>query len=313
LIFSAPTAFGQSITATKAYVDRKYAEATNKLSKIDTSVKLHALVPETTDATVTLRPEDGKANWVEGTVSGMGSKLELSKLTFGGFDLHHVNNMTGEDEQVIHVPDFVIPQEAYTYRIGDYAPEGFTPVFIYINSDIQLTNDVMLRPTNFELWAGGVDLHQAETGGSFFAEVMGFYDVVNKLYSNTLTDRDFIWVDGDNSSYVEVSRASRAMSVQVPQGVDSARTFTLTVTSDASSSVDVTWDGADEIIEAFPGASKLAVGTTVWDVKEVAPGKFRVERASSPAQSAPLTLISPNGRTVQLAVDNDLVLEVKEK
>ena len=38
LIFSAPTAFGQSITATKAYVDRKYAEATNAVPSIVTNV-----------------------------------------------------------------------------------------------------------------------------------------------------------------------------------------------------------------------------------------------------------------------------------
>jgi hypothetical protein len=37
LIFSAPTAFGQSITATKAYVDRKYAEATNAVPSIVTN------------------------------------------------------------------------------------------------------------------------------------------------------------------------------------------------------------------------------------------------------------------------------------
>ena len=37
LIFSAPTAFGQSITATKAYVDRKYAEATNAVASIVTN------------------------------------------------------------------------------------------------------------------------------------------------------------------------------------------------------------------------------------------------------------------------------------
>lgn len=37
LIFSAPAAFGQSITATKAYVDRKYAEATNAVAIIVTA------------------------------------------------------------------------------------------------------------------------------------------------------------------------------------------------------------------------------------------------------------------------------------
>ena len=37
LIFSAPTAFGQSITATKAYVDRKYTEATNAVAIIVTA------------------------------------------------------------------------------------------------------------------------------------------------------------------------------------------------------------------------------------------------------------------------------------
>jgi hypothetical protein len=37
LIFSASTAFGQSITATKAYVDRRYTEATNAVPSIVTN------------------------------------------------------------------------------------------------------------------------------------------------------------------------------------------------------------------------------------------------------------------------------------
>jgi hypothetical protein len=37
LIFSAPTAFGQSITATKAYVDRRYTDATNAVAFIVTN------------------------------------------------------------------------------------------------------------------------------------------------------------------------------------------------------------------------------------------------------------------------------------
>ena len=67
-----------------------------------------------------------------------------------------------------------------------------------------------------------------------------------------------------------------------------------------------------EVVEALPGASKLVPGLTVWDVAEVAPGKFRVERASSPSQSAPLTLTAPGGRVAELTVGDDLVLEVKE-
>ena len=82
--------------------------------------------------------------------------------------------------------------------------------------------------------------------------------------------------------------------------------------TDADSETEVTWQGG-EVIEALPGASKLVPGLNVWDVAEVAPGKFKVERASNPAQSAPLTLTAPNGRVAELTVDDDLVLEVKEK
>ena len=104
------------------------------------------------------------------------------------------------------------------------------------------------------------------------------------------------------------------LRVAIPASTDTAkaRRFSLAVETDAGSEMAVEWQGG-EVIEAAPGASNLVPGLTVWDVAEVAPGKFKVERASGPAQSAPLTLIAPNGRVAELTVGDDLVLEVKEK
>ena len=107
--------------------------------------------------------------------------------------------------------------------------------------------------------------------------------------------------------------APRSLRVTLPStDATKARKFTLAVETDAGSEMAVEWQGG-VVIEATPDATNLVPGLTVWDVAEVAPGKFKVGRASTPARSVPLTLTSPGGRVAELTVGDDLVLEVKEK
>ena len=141
------------------------------------------------------------------------------------------------------------------------------------------------------------------------------YDVIKELTSVTGISSDNCEIFFSDYSMLQNTgelTPPRYPIMVLPSATDHARQFSLALETNAETEKAVEWQGG-EVIEAVPGASKLVPGLNVWDVAEVAPGKFRVERASSPARSVPLTLTSPNGRTVQLAVDNDLVLEVKEK
>lgn len=105
------------------------------------------------------------------------------------------------------------------------------------------------------------------------------------------------------------SGSSTPVHITLPASTGPARSFSLALTTDAKKETDVIWEGADNVVEAFPGASKLAVGTTVWDVKEVAPGKMLVNRA--PAASGTPTIVGDNGATYTLGIDSDGTLEVR--
>jgi hypothetical protein len=325
-LLSAGAAFGQSITATKAYVDRKYAEATNELSKIDTSVKLHAIVPKVTDTTVTLKPVAGAANYVEG-VSGVGTAsidvehryIRLIRLTLG---------FSSADGKFFS--DDCLPETDMEYRlVRKYQFEGW---YLY---DIETVNDVPfdLDDDGMLPYAGVIPAGSRFTLSSrldFSEEINNQIEIrdgfnfvgwggalqLDLSRHSTLSNGEWELVEAIEHSYecenTGTENPPKSIMLRLPSSTGHARRFSLAVETDAESEKFVEWQGG-EVIEAFPGASKLAPGLNVWDVAEIMPGKFRVSRASTPAQSAPLTLTAPNGRVAQLTVGDDLVLEVKEE
>jgi hypothetical protein len=314
LIFS-PTAFGQSITATKAYVDRKYAEATNKLSKIDTSVKLHALTPEVTDTTVTLRPVDGAANWVAEKVAGVFDETVGDiKISLDGYincEIYSRPDYEGDFYELMLRCE--ISQDAW--RLSEFSDDDS-----YFTLSFHTTKDVGLYDGETRVGyipeGRRVELYiYKDYEPDYSRSASGTFDC--GLYVEGILEISGTpcWMETDStySQHVDFIPAKSPV-VAIPTSTDSAkaRRFTLAVETDAETEKAVEWQGG-EVVEALPGASKLVPGLTVWDVAEVAPGKFRIGRASSPAQSAPLTLTAPNGRVAELTVDDDLVLEVKEK
>ena len=189
-------------------------------------------------------------------------------------------------------------------RVRFKAEKSWTAIGEYFNVDVTANDSASLS------FMFGTDL--SGIGPYYPFDFGGFYDVFDVRSSG---DEDVvIWGSGiENLSMTQSFVKGFTPVVALPKSTDStkARRFSLAVETDAETEKAVEWQGG-EVIEAVPGASKLVPGLNVWDVAEVAPGRFRVDRASSPAQSAPLTLTAPGGRVAELAVGDDLVLEVKE-
>ncbi|MBE6396834.1 MAG: hypothetical protein E7046_07505 [Lentisphaerae bacterium] len=303
--------------AKKAEVTKAIAAAMKDASA---SVKLHALTPEVTDTTVTLKPVDGEANWVDG-------RLQVKSIrTWGGCT--------------------VLPSHWIVYFFDPDNDEEVSLNITRIFEDceiIEVRYSVITEETTIYLRTTGInyvfDDQYGEVVGEIPADTQFFCIVMGEIQLDRLTDNPInvdleysdltehiVWEDkyaslefvaSDLTGLLEmtynVSTPVQHLAVSLPASADAtkARCFSLAVETDVETEKAVEWQGG-EVVEALPGASKLAPGLTVWDVAEVAPGKFRVERASSPAQSAPLTLTAPNGRVAELAVDDDLVLEVKE-
>lgn len=332
------------------------AAITAALKDAGASVKLHALTPEVTDATVTLKPVDGTANYVAEPLTGMkpadGGEFSLCVLDLGplGFDMIFAGMYYGCDVKF----DFVerVQLNGVRYVATEY---GYATVFnITVMDDLDGTL-AALRPLDeiegavnaFPFGVGekliripvGTVLDIIRLGpdvtanteqeivlsvdGEEFSimqdpsgmnplETGGFVNLHPELEGFEILDFFGDYVQG--TIYFDVS-GGKAYNLQVaiPASTDSAkaRKFTLAVETDVETETTVEWEDG-EVVEAVPGASKLVPGLTVWDVAEVAPGKFKVERASTPAQSAPLTLTAPGGRVAELTVGDDLVLEVKE-
>ena len=281
------------------------------------SVKLHALAPEVTDTTVTLKPVDGAANWVDGKVECGGIsvytgsfKLASSCFVFDSegdnyfrcrvefteqnaiVDSYSADYQVSEDNIWIHTFRLTTKTDVPIYKVGTDEIVGKFPVMSLV-----LENEVEGTDTDVDhvVFSSPVFLGSLWWKADFTVDFTG-YAVTEE--PNGYLDRIFeVGPDG--------------LNITLPTPADHARQFSLTLETDAEEEQDVTWSGGT-VIEAFPGASKLVPGLTVWDVAEVAPGKFRVSRASSPAQSAPLTLTAPGGRVAELTVGDDLVLEVKE-
>jgi hypothetical protein len=111
---------------------------------------------------------------------------------------------------------------------------------------------------------------------------------------------------------VEATRpVPKALSIYLQgSSSDGPRDFSLLVSNDASAEQDVNWMtvSGDEFIEKFPGATKLAPGRTVWDVKEVAPNVYLVDR--TPGADG-ISIAGDDGNTYSLGVDNEGTLEVR--
>lgn len=130
--------------------------------------------------------------------------------------------------------------------------------------------------------------------------------------SVTVVSTDSGFTVDDATGFVEPARVDPEFTLHVampdadPPGT--RRKFTLALVTDATEGIPVVWDGIT-VVEAFPGASALAAGTTVWDVSEVSPGTFRIDRSPAPAG---LLLTSPSGRKARLTLCDDLTLNVTE-
>ena len=299
--------------AKKAEVTKAIAAAMKDASA---SVKLHALTPEVTDTTVTLKPVDGAANYVDGKVEVIPIVTSRSfRLLFIVVAL--ITDRNGESVQRTDYfsidfssddADVILESgEYYTtiLRVKFKAIKRWTAIGEYFNVDV-IANDSDSLSLVFETELSGI-------GPYYVVDCSGFSDVF-EIRSSGIEDVDIFGAGYEELSLTQSFVKGFTHVVALPASTDSAkaRRFTLAVETDAETEKAVEWQGG-EVIEALPGASKLLPGLTVWDVAEVAPGKFRVDRASSPAQSVPLTLTSPSGRVAELTVGDDLVLEVKEK
>lgn len=274
--------------------------------------ELHKLVPETSDTTVTLKPVDGAANWVDGVV-GAGSFVET-------FSFKHVACVEAWNEDDDSVADFdaVLELDNTNSVIVNKLDSQTTEVILRATKNVDLydlTDSTKHRgyiyegavlefelaePTDFT----GTVPFRRELDASYWGEEAYIWDPVPNAVSIGVPD------GYSQPGFYAVSAGSNPR-ITLPGSTGHARSFSLALTTDATTERAIEWQGG-EVIEAVPGASKLVPGLTVWDVAEVAPGKFKVERASSPAQSAPLMLTAPNGRVAELTVGDDLVLEVKE-
>ena len=298
------------------------AQKNPDLSDYAKKTKLHALTPEVTDTTVTLAPVDGAANWVDGRVEKVNDVSTMSYAVRGGMyiEVYSEPDYEGdiiEEEFVyfdapkgtIKLDDIYCVEEGYVYELTFTVLEDLE--LRYVDPDSGRV--VGYVPKGAKLFATVFEGDWGENlEGQFTCATMvddavftGFKEGGSVNYGEM----------GDGGTLIQdvTVDLGRRVAVTLPASADAAkaRRFSLAIETDTESEKAVEWQGG-EVIEALPGASKLVPGLNVWDVAEVAPGKFKVERASSPAQSAPLTLTAPGGRVTELAVDDDLVLEVKE-
>lgn len=323
----------------EAYAKKKEVTAAIEKAMKDASasVKLHALTPEVTDTTVTLKPVDGAANYVDGRVEAQSRivgrnfsatyKIWCEYLWVPGDESeNHMISVTftcpiNEGNSVI---EGIYPDEfegEWRFRIittqdipaeidsrypelfkGAMIPKGTRLSYLIYDLEIEEGCNTDLSQCSFRT------LYSIPSPWYAITPVPENLDVDGKYYN-----RDLYELDEGRSVTHQVVRRDITAAVAIPASADTAkaRSFTLAVETDVEAEKAVEWQGG-EVIEAVPGASKLVPGLNVWDVAEVAPGKFSVDRASTPAQSAPLTLTAPNGRVAELVVGDDLVLEVKE-
>lgn len=273
------------------------------------------LAPETSDTEVVLKPVDGKANWVDQKITSLpgavGSTVMYYELELSG----DVRSSSGDIIDQLDAREYGIPAQVFAVSFDSF-DQGTPCVRVEVREDLTV-KDYM-----------GSDCFKFVKGRSAVLHVWGHED--DSFLHNTHT---FIVADclSDLGSWVgayasekdaEVSTANltryaepysvpgKSLSVSLPGSTGQARSFSLTLATDAEKETDVTWGGATGIVEAFPGASKLIPGEVVWDVKEVAPGKMLVNRAPGAAGGA-VTITGDNGTVYTLGVDSEGTLEVR--
>ena len=336
---SVPEAYGkddpQEVTLAVSTVDLEtYAKKDDVTAAIEkalkdasASVKLHALTPEVTDTTVTLKPVDGAANYVEGKVEVDPARPVITSVDVNIGNIEAVFEFlepeTGEigsnyaEANNIHI-------ECALENYNESSPSGVEHFGYW---DLRTTSEVVCAnpsgapictiPSGITFTAAAVSSEKIDGENVFneYIRLFDFFDLNDKIIWHASEGEQLVHKAFNDIALIQNATvsASRSSKICLPASTDSAkaRRFILALETDVETEKAVEWQGG-EVVEAVPGASKLVPGLTVWDVSEVAPGKFKVSRASSPAQSAPLTLTAPNGRVAELAVDDDLVLEVKE-
>ena len=246
-----------------------------------TGIDFHALTPEISDTTLTLNPVDGRANWVEDVVMGCSEKNTEWRVQV------RATIESVEDFQVVSYPKYT-------------AEYGKDVVIRYNGSEFEMEwlHDVVVEGCTFKagIYLFPYNDSQALTALYFDSSLLdGFVEV------------DYPWML--IAVEAECSRINPDFKyfVTLPAATDHARRFSLALETDADSEKEVIWSGGT-VVEKFPGASKLAVGRTVWDVKEVSPDEFLVDRA--PGASG-ISLTGDNGKAYTLGVDGDGVLEVR--
>lgn len=318
--------------ATKAYVEEAVKEAGGA------SNQFHKLTPETSDSKVTLKPVDGKANWVAGEVI-------TQSIKEGSFDFTWRYTWVYESEDVEDYFEVYTNKGALNPSTATITGYGSTSwgtlecIYLTLKQPIEFNEvngpkwmtpgqldkfRIGTIPAGTEVTVWPVFFDDGPDGESAPYETQNFYaeyfSVSSKDLSFSDKPDDIIEVDGvsyfkslyedtgTDAIHIGKSLVKHPVQVSIPASTGPSRRASLVLTTNAQEESDVTWEGADEIVEAFPGAKKLAPGTTVWDVKEVMPNTFLVDRA--PATSG-VAITGDDGTAYTLGVDADGTLEVR--
>ena len=285
------------------------------------------LVPETSEDKVTLKPVDGAANWVDGKVEVGSARPVITSVDVNIGTVEAVFEFF-EPETGEIISTFIDANNIHIEcALEDYNENSPSEVEHFGYWNLRTTSEVVCAnpsgtpictiPSGITFTAAAVSSEKIDGENVFNEHIRLFdlFDFYDKIIWHTSEGEQLVHNAFYDMALIQNATvsASRSSKICLPTSTDTtkARKFTLAVETDVDAEKAVEWQGG-EVIEAVPGASKLVPGLTMWDVAEVAPGKFKVERASSPAQSAPLTLTAPNGRVAELTVGDDLVLEVKE-
>ena len=173
--------------------------------------------------------------------------------------------------------------------------------------DISYFNDQIGHiPMNFEIYLGSY------MDNTYFSEIGGW-------------NLNFGYVDGKSISYdgggtipvyfnrmVDIISPRRNIIFNIPSvnlRDNSFSDFTVKLNRANANTADVAWRGLSGMIEKFPGASRMIPGTNVWRVTSVGNGLALIDRNTNSADGV---LTSPSGRKAELALNDDMTLEVKE-
>ena len=311
-------------------------------------IAFHELAPESIDDKVILSPVDGKANWVEGVVDLkeritrflLSANFTLkagyeSPLPDEGVPLYtrYTCQFALKDGDFELLTDLDSLSFDFT---GGGTWESFESIYIKLNKEISITStwerdipaNAVIDGFPTRLTAGTViDLrhllffYDSEEGypplkennielSSYESDYLGGLLPVSFRY-NGIELYYYGSYDGDFSFKQTVEKKRPRLTVNLPDKDShiTAKRLSIALTSEGTSVSAVAWEGADKVIETFPGASSLADGTTVWDVKEVKPGVFLIDR--TPCEKE-IKLTNNKGQVYSLSIDENGVLEVRQ-